>query len=186
MAQHSALAKPTDTNPGAVFHWAVGIGEFFFPHSLPIPNSYPWSDDPRDFKYPLFSELGCDFPDGSYALYALYNEKASEFDKGLIDNWTEHVGNLMVLVRCDYTFFCEQRNVDWTFDRAVCSRLLLRHSFHSLIFHPCRALRMSQPSGLLSSTSYRPTRLILRSQPKMTSLLRYLRLQLCIYYGFVA
>ena len=39
-----------------------------------------------------------DFFDGSYALYALYNEKTAEFDRELVNNWLEHVRDLMVLV----------------------------------------------------------------------------------------
>jgi hypothetical protein len=47
----------------------------------------------------LFSEAANDFSDGSYALYSLYNEKSAELDRELVNTWSEHVRDLMVLVR---------------------------------------------------------------------------------------
>jgi len=37
--------------------------------------------------------------DGSYDLYTMYNEKTEKIDKELVTSWSEHVRDLMVLVR---------------------------------------------------------------------------------------
>jgi hypothetical protein len=62
------------------------------------------SPDPSGLEDPLksgeqVSVPGDDFSDGSYALYNLYNEKTAELDRELVNNWMEHVRDLMVLVR---------------------------------------------------------------------------------------
>jgi hypothetical protein len=51
--------------------------------------------------------------DGSNALFALYNRKVADFDREFVGNWTEHIRDLIVLVR--YGSFFEHLNVYWTF-----------------------------------------------------------------------
>jgi hypothetical protein len=62
-----------------------------------------------------FQKRADDFCDGSYALYALYNERSLEHDKELVDTWSEHVRDLMVLVRYTSLLFLISRLIaDWT------------------------------------------------------------------------
>ena len=54
------------------------------PHGLATSNEIvcpPWSGE-------LLSGAASDFFDGSYALYALYDEKTPEFDRALAKNWS--------------------------------------------------------------------------------------------------
>ena len=74
-----------------------------------------------------------EFSDGSYALYTLYNDLSAKFDTVWVNNCTEHVRDLMVLVRhTSFKLFgVPQCSVD--INRVVCSRRLLRHFLHSHI-----------------------------------------------------
>jgi hypothetical protein len=81
-----------------------------------------------------FSEAANDFCDGSYALYALYNERSSEHDRELVNTWSEHVRDLMVLVRYTSLRFSHLKaHCLLDIKRVVYSRRLLQHSLHSLI-----------------------------------------------------
>jgi hypothetical protein len=67
-------------------------------YTVPQFASYVCSDD-LSGEQPSEAEAVCDFPDGSYALYAMYNEMTAEFDMELTDHWSDHARDLMVLVR---------------------------------------------------------------------------------------
>ena len=82
----------------------VEMGECAFYTTVPQFASYVCSDD-LSGDLPSEMEAVCDFPDGSYALYSMYNEKTAVFDKVLIDHWLDHVRDLMVLVRHTGTSF---------------------------------------------------------------------------------
>ena len=104
MAQNPSQTTLADSNLAAVFHTAVEMGECAFP-ALATDELFHFSSAAsNDIVYPPrsgepLSGTASDFFDGSYALYALYNENTTEFDRELINNWLEHVRDLMVLVR---------------------------------------------------------------------------------------
>jgi hypothetical protein len=82
----------------------------------------------------LLSEATSEFSDGSYALYVLYNEKSAEFDKQLASSWSEHVRDLMVLVRYTSPHLVERPFVltRLLIDRVAFSRRQFPHSSLSL------------------------------------------------------
>ncbi len=81
----TTLSRQADTVSNVVTHRAVQgeIGECAF-YTVPQFASYVCSDDPSG-ELPSETEAVCDFPDGSYALYAMYDEMTAEFDKELVD-----------------------------------------------------------------------------------------------------
>jgi hypothetical protein len=72
----------------------------------PNGSNYP----PQNGKQP--SKSASESFDGSNALFALYNRKVADFDREFVGNWTEHIRDLIVLVR--YSSFVEHLNVYWT------------------------------------------------------------------------
>ena len=153
--------------------------------------SYVCSASPTHTKHPpqwqrsrVLPEEMSEFPDGSYALYTLYNDLSAKFDTVWVNNCTEHVRDLMVLVRhTSFKLFgVPQCSVD--IDRVVCSRRLLRHFLHSLIYHPYRH-RISPPSIFLRFTRCKPTRSTMTHHWRNTSTRCHLYLPLRIDYGFV-
>ena len=78
----------TSSIPGCSgVRWPCGIGNLFPCCKRPKPAS--------------------DFYDGSYDLYTMYNEKSEKIDRELVSSWSEHVRDLMVLVR--YTSLLDTR-----------------------------------------------------------------------------
>ena len=79
-------------------------------------------------------ETASKFSDPSYALYTLYNERSAELDRQLVSGWSEHVRDLMVLVR--YTSSRRAPRVlvliRLFIDRVAFSRRQFLHSSHSL------------------------------------------------------
>ena len=99
--------KPARTTQDTPLHTIVDMGDYtFFLYTGSQPASYLCSVPLTDTKYPaqgqrneVVSEEVGGFPDGSYALYTLYNQRSAKFDTVLVNNCTEHGRDLMVLVR---------------------------------------------------------------------------------------
>jgi hypothetical protein len=47
----------------------------------------------------LLSDAASNSTDGSHMLFSMYNEKAMEADRKLIDNWAKDADSIMLLVR---------------------------------------------------------------------------------------
>ena len=97
--------------------WPCGIG-----------NLFPCCTRPK---------AASDFYDGSYDFYTMYNEKTDKIGKELVTSWSEHVRDMMVLVRHAPLFwYVDMRQCSLHTNRVVYSQQLLRHSLDSHMWHP--------------------------------------------------
>jgi len=107
-AQHKMAQNPNrNSDDASESHTCIDMGECAFSKSSPnvllsvsgcsgtrwpcgIGNLFPCCKRPK---------AASDFYDGSYDFYTMYNEKTDKIDKELVTSWSEHVRDLMVLVR---------------------------------------------------------------------------------------